>query len=109
MTGVLRKRVEVLVRDRPNLRAVIGGQHELVALPDALQRALALVNFPSVVSTALAVADHSGPRLFRAKARPGANPADPRNPGDRNRESKHLFLHPFHLCIRALIPSTDLY
>src|SRR5713101_6101264 len=73
MASMLTKPGEVLVADRQYLRTVIDGQGELEAPRGALQRAFAFVDLASVISAALTVGDHSGPRLFGAHACAGAD------------------------------------
>src|SRR5262249_8667761 len=63
VAGVLGEPRKILIGDRNALDAVLGGQHVLVPLPRAFQRALPHVDFTAVIAAALAVADHAGPVL----------------------------------------------
>src|SRR5258706_7390224 len=78
VTGMFGQPGKILVRDRNHFRTALGGEHILVALPRALQRAFTDVNFPAVIAAAGAVADHPRPRLWSARGRVCPGPSDER-------------------------------
>ena len=101
VTRVIGKRGEVLVCDVPDLLSVIGDQYVLVTVADALLRALALVDFASMIAATLAVADDSRPRLLGAETRLRTDPADHDNRQRTNDCSSYRVpLHRAFYCCR---------